>query len=118
MEAKMFRTFPLVALLGLAACAPTPESIQPAYVSAVPYQSWSCSQLGGEQGRLNYALATASNQQQTARQNDTAGVIFLKMPVGSMSGQAVTPEIARYKGEQRAVNDAMISNNCGGMQSG
>ena len=114
----MLRTLPFVALLGFAACAPTPESIQPDYVSDVPYQSWSCPQLSGEQGRLNYALAAASSQQQVARQNDTAGVIILKMPVGSLSGQAVTPQIARYKGEQRAVNNAMISNNCGAMQSG
>ena len=105
-----------VALLGVcavaAACAPTPESIQPAYVSEVPFQSWTCQQLGEEQLRLSSALATASGQQNTARSNDVAGVIFLGLPVGSMSGQSIAPQIARYKGEQEAVYKAMIRNQC------
>lgn len=106
-----------VLLLGLvAACAPTPESIQPAYVSEVPYQSWTCTQLGEELGRLQNALSTASTQQHTARSNDVAGVILLGLPVGSMSGQSIAPQIARYKGEQEAVNKAMIRNNCGEMK--
>lgn len=103
----------LLLLLGVAACAPTPESIQPAYVSEVPYQSWTCQQLGEELGRLSYALSTASSQQNTARSNDIAGVILLGLPVGSMSGQSIAPQIARYKGEQEAVNKAMIRNGCG-----
>ena len=97
----------------VAACAPTPESIQPAYVSEVPYQSWSCQQLGEELGRLHNALSTASTQQNTARSNDIVGVIFIGLPVGSMSGQSIAPQIARYKGEQEAVNKAMIRNSCG-----
>lgn len=106
-----------VLLLSLvAACAPTPESIQPAYVSEVPYQSWTCQQLGEELGRLQNALSTASTQQNTARSNDIAGVIFLGLPVGSMSGQSIAPQIARYKGEQEAVNKAMIRNSCGEMK--
>jgi len=103
-------------LVGVAACAPTPESIQPAYVSEVPYQSWTCQQLGEELGRLNNALSVASVQQHSARSNDVAGVIFLGLPVGSMSGQSIAPQIARYKGEQEAVNKAMIRNNCGEMK--
>jgi len=67
-------------LVGVAACAPTPESIQPAYVSEVPYQSWACQQLSGELGRLNNALSVASVQQHSARSNDVAGVIFLGLP--------------------------------------
>src|SRR4029078_4142409 len=107
------RLLPVVLLLAVAACAPTPESIQPAYVSEVPYQSWTCQQLGEELGRLNKALTTSSAQQNTARSNDVAGVILLGLPVGSMSGQSIAPQIARYKGEQDAVDNAMIRNNCG-----
>jgi hypothetical protein len=106
----------LLLLASVAGCAPTPESIQPAYVSEVPYQSWSCQQLGEELGRLHNALSTASTQQNSARSNDIAGVIFLGLPVGSMSGQSIAPQIARYKGEQEAVNEALIRNNCGEMK--
>lgn len=77
-----------------------------------PYQSWSCQQLGEETQRLNAALATASHQQSTARSNDIAGVILLGLPVASMSGQSIAPQIARYKGEQEAVNRAMRSKGC------
>ena len=110
------RKLTLVVLLVLAGCAPTPESIQPSYVSEVPYQAWTCTQLGEELGRLDAALTTASAQQNTARSNDIAGVIFLGLPVGSMSGQSIAPAIARYKGEKEAVNKAMIRNSCGEMQ--
>ena len=96
----------------LVACAPTPESIQPAYVSEVPFQAWRCLQLGEEQLRLGAALATAATQQNTARSNDTVGVLLLGLPVGSMSGQSIAPQIARYKGEQEAVHRAMIRNHC------
>jgi len=112
----MLRSIVLLPLVALAACAPTPESIQPAYVSEVPYQSWSCQQLGEELGRLSNALSTASGQQNTARSNDVVGVIFLGLPVGSMSGQSIAPQIARYKGEQEAVNKALIRNSCGEMR--
>ena len=109
----ILRVLWVVLLLAVAACAPTPESIQPAYVSEVPYQSWTCQQLGEELGRLNNALTTSSAQQNTARSNDVAGVILLGLPVVSMSGQSIAPQIARYKGEQEAVNRAMIRNSCG-----
>lgn len=103
----------IVATIGTApGCAPTPESIQPAHVSEVPYQSWTCQQLGEEQVRLSNALSTASTQQNTARSNDVAGVILLGLPVGSMSGQSIAPQIARYKGEQEAVQRASIRNHC------
>lgn len=103
----------IIVLAGAAsACAPTPESIQPAYVSEVPYQSWSCRQLSEETLRLHAALATASHQQSTARSNDIAGVILLGLPVASMSGQSIAPQIARYKGEQEAIVRAMRAKGC------
>lgn len=96
----------------LTACAPTPESIQAAYVSEVPYRTWSCDQLGEEAARLDQAMATASLQQNNARSNDTVGIIFLGLPVASMSGQSIAPQIALYKGQQEAVRRASIRNNC------
>ena len=112
MRSHLIAAASLAACAFVGACAPTPESIQPAYVSEVPYQSWTCLQLGEEQLRLNSALATAGVQQNTARSNDTVGVIFLGLPVGSMSGQSIAPQIARYKGEQEAIHRATIRNHC------
>jgi hypothetical protein len=94
------------------ACAPTPESIAPAYVSEVPYRSWTCDQLGEENARLQQALATSSQQQSNARSNDTVGIILIGLPVGSMSGQSIAPQIALYKGQVEAVHRASIRNSC------
>lgn len=107
-----------VHLIGTAAaliasgCAQSPESVQPAYSSEVPYMSWSCEQLGQEGANLSQALAQASKQQEDARTGDTVGVIFLGLPVSSMSGSNVAPEIARLKGEINAVRVVGIKKNC------
>lgn len=96
----------------LAACAPAPESIQAAYVSDLPYRGYSCDQLGEEGIRLQQALATASVAQSNARSNDTVGIILIGLPVGSMSGQSIAPQIALYKGQIEAVRTASLRNNC------
>jgi len=112
----MFRTtLPLTcaALCCLAACAKSPESIAPAYTSEIPYDSWTCKQLSDETIRINEALAAASVQQQNARTNDTVGVILIGLPVSSLSGDNIAPEIAQYKGQIDAIHRAMLHNNCG-----
>jgi hypothetical protein len=93
-------------------CAQAPEEVRPAYVSSVAYESWTCRQLGEEQARLQAALTAASSQQSQTRSNDVAGWVFLGMPVASMSGGNVAPEIANYKGQIEAVQQAMIRKNC------
>ncbi len=102
-----------VAAMLVAGCATSPENIQAQYVSHVPYMEWECSQLAAESIRTQQALATASVKQNETRSNDTAGVIFLGLPVSAMSGGNVAPEIARYKGEIEAINKAMTLKNCG-----
>src|SRR5882724_1225704 len=87
----------------LTGCAQSRESVQPAYASEVPYESWTCDQLGQEGANLSAALSQASKQQEDARTGDTVGVILLGLPVSSMSGSNVAPEIARLKGQINAV---------------
>lgn len=101
-----------VLLLVVAGCAKSPDSIQASYISEVGYLSWSCKQLGDETQRLAGALATASAQQERARSADIAGVILIGLPVSSLSGDNIAPEIARLKGEQEAVRKALISKSC------
>lgn len=108
----MKKTTTIAALAALSACAPTPESIQAAYVSDLPYRGYSCDQLGEEGVRLQQALATASVAQSNARTNDTVGIILIGMPVASMSGQSIAPQIALYKGQIEAVRTASLRNNC------
>jgi len=96
----------------LGACAKSPESIAPSYVSEVSYQAWSCPQLAEETLRLSSAYASAAQQQEKARTNDVVGVILIGLPVSSLSGDNIAPEIGRLKGEQEAVRKAMVIKNC------
>jgi len=100
------------AAIASSSCAKNPESIAPAYVSEVSYQGYSCSQLAQEQERLREAYTVAEAQQKKARSNDIAGVILIGLPVSSMSGDNIAPQIANLKGQQEAVRKSMISKNC------
>ena len=103
----------IVPIVFLTACAAKPESIQPAYVSPVTYDSWTCPQLAQESARVESALTTASKQQTDARTHDTVGVLLLGIPTGSMSGEAVAPEVARLKGSKEAIQQEMTLKSCG-----
>ena len=93
-------------------CAKAPESIAPSYVSEVGYLHWDCSQLAEEDARLHSALSQASIQQENARTNDTVGIILIGLPVSSLSGDNIAPEIARLKGEREAIRKASIRKVC------
>lgn len=103
----------LSSLAILTGCATKPESIMPAYVSDMGYMQYTCDQLAEEQSRLHSALASASDAQRRARSNDTVGVIFLGLPVSSLSGSNQASHIARLKGELEALQRAAIKLDCG-----
>ena len=98
-----------LAAITLAACAKKPESIAPAYVSGLNYKGLTCPQLREEYTRLSAAYTTAAEQQNNARTNDVVGVLFIGLPVSSLSGDNIAPEIARLKGEKNAVQQAMLT---------
>lgn len=106
------RSIAPVAPLAVTARAPAPGGVQEAYVSGVLCCSWTCEQLGEENVRLNQALAMPSVAQNSARMNDTVGIIRIGLPVGSMSGQSIAAQIALYKGQMEAVHRASIRNSC------
>ena len=87
-------------------------SIAPAYVSAVTYTTWSCKDLANESLRLSAALGTASTQQENARTNDTVGVLLIGLPVSSLSGDNIAPQIADLKGRVEAVHEASVEKHC------
>jgi basic membrane lipoprotein Med (substrate-binding protein (PBP1-ABC) superfamily) len=105
-------TLACIALLLVAGCAQKPDAIAPAYVTPTLYESFSCKQLAAEEERLNQAYMTASGQQEQARKNDIAGVILLGLPVSSLSGGNVAPQIANLKGQKDAVRATMIKKSC------
>lgn len=95
-----------------AACAKSPESIAPSYVSPMTYRIYECDQLGEESQRVEAALMQASAQQRQARSDDTVGVILLGLPVSSLSGGNVADQVAKLKGEQQTLRQVMIEKRC------
>ncbi len=109
----MYRVTVILAAAALVtACAATPESIAPAYVSDLQFQSLTCDQLVEETTRVEQALSQASAQQNRARSNDTWGVILLGLPVSSLSGGNVAEQIAQLKGYQVALAKQRNLKNC------
>ena len=103
----------LTALLALGGCAQSANSIMPQYVSDLPYKQLTCEQIAEERAQISGALTTASMQQEQARSNDVAGIIFVGLPLGSMSGQNVAPMISLYKGQQAALDRQLRLKSCG-----
>ena len=103
-----------VAAVTLSACAKSPESIGPEYISHLAYQGYSCPQIGEEHARLSQALSVASGQQENARTNDTVGVVLIGLPVSTLSGDNIAPQIARLKGEMQALEKSALLKNCKG----
>lgn len=96
----------------LSACATKPENITPQYVSTVQYNELTCPQLGVELARTEDALAVASGEQKKARSNDTLGVIFLGLPVSSLSGSNKAAYIGQLKGQIEAMSKVATLKNC------
>lgn len=106
-----------LAALFVAGCAKAPESIAPSYVSEIPYQSYSCTQLGQEKARLEQAYAVTAKAQEDARTGDAWGVFLLGMPTSSLSGGNVAAEVASLKGQMVAVDKTIITKNCATLPS-
>ena len=111
-----FRTVALASLLalGIAGCAASPETIQPAYASPMTYRNRTCEELNDEGRRLHAAYAAAAEQQEQAQVGDAIGLVLIGLPVVSMTGENATPEIRRIKGEHVALLQVAVERGCTG----
>lgn len=96
----------------LTACAATPDSIAPAYVSELGYRDLNCDQLILERQRVAAAYTRVEAQQNQARTNDVVGVLLIGLPVSSLSGQNVAAQVADLKGQRDALDRVMIARSC------
>ena len=102
----------LIPAILISGCAKSPDSIAPAYTSPTAYNGWSCQQLAEENVRVSHALATASAQQNNARTGDIVGVALIGMPVSTLSGDNIAPQIADLKGQRDALMRARLDRKC------
>ena len=102
----------LLGAMYLGSCATLPEKIAPADMNTAPYANWSCEQLSHESPQITATLAGASEAQRRCRNKDIAGILFIGLPVGSLTGCRKTEEIARLKGELQALQHAAVVIHC------
>jgi len=97
--------------LVLIGCAPRAADIAPAYVSPLKYMGddWTCEKLIMEATYVGEALIRVSGDQDNAANRDAWTVFLIGVPV---SGGGNKTEVARLKGEQEALRQALRDKDC------
>jgi hypothetical protein len=99
----------LAVLVMLSACAPYASNISPSPISSARYDGWNCNKLRAEQKFVEDSLVRVSADQDSAATTDIWMVILIGVPT---SGGGVKGEVARLKGEQIALHNAMLMAGC------
>jgi hypothetical protein len=90
-------------------CAPMAAEIEPAQISSVRYDDWSCAKIAKERAFVDEALPKISAQQDEASEKDALMVFLIGVPT---SGGGIKSEVARLKGEQEALRRAHRDKEC------
>ena len=96
----------------LAGCAKSPDQIVPVSVPGYEYEKMSCADLQIERSRNLEIVNVLSTNQERARSNDTLGVLFLGLPLASMSGADKEGEVAVAKGRALTIRSALDAKRC------
>jgi hypothetical protein len=99
-------------LLLLAGCAKMPKDIAPTAVSADPYMQMSCEGLAQERQAKQAELKRHEDIQTETSNRDKAWMTIVHVPVASMSGGDLEPQISRVKGQINAINQASQAKAC------
>ncbi|MGH7102925.1 MAG: hypothetical protein ACREFJ_11065 [Acetobacteraceae bacterium] len=98
----------------LAGCAPYAANITPAPISDARYDGWGCGKLIKERAFVDDALTRVSAQEDRDANHDAWMVLLIGVPT---SGGGVKGEVAELKGEQVALHEAMLDQDCLGSPS-
>src|SRR5262245_31268348 len=106
----------IVALL-LGGCASKSSEISAAYVSPIPYHSYTCAQLAMEAQAVSAKAAELSGVQDQKRTNDqiaTGVAIVVFWPAAFLVGGdgQVAAQLAQMKGQMNAIEQASIQKRC------
>jgi hypothetical protein len=110
--------FAMVVAALLGGCASKSSEITAAYVSPIPYQSYTCQQLGMEAQAISAKAAELSGAQDQKRTNDqiaTGVAIVVFWPAAFLVGGdgQVAAQLAQLKGQLNAIEQASIQKKCG-----
>ncbi|PWB82587.1 MAG: hypothetical protein C3F11_11060 [Methylocystaceae bacterium] len=103
----------LALAFGLGACAERTRDIPAAVVDPSPFIGPTCSQLVAARAARSRALIFSGLAQDQTSEDDATRTIGVPTPMGTIFGRDREAEIARLKGELRALNAQMSEMNCG-----
>lgn len=98
----MNRILAFTAIAALAACAQQPDAIAPAPMGNA-YAGTSCQDAVLTLSHERQALDALSARQRKAAAGDAFGVFLIGLPLSTISGSDVSPEIAASKGRIMAL---------------
>ena len=103
---------------GVTGCASNAKNIQPAYISPLQYDTYSCAQLREEAARIGGEAVRVAGVQDSNATKDavftTVGIIIAWPVLFALKGDGQTAsELARLKGQLDAIEQAGIRKNCG-----
>jgi hypothetical protein len=107
---------PLTALL-VSGCAKSASEVQPAYVSPIQYENYSCPQLAAEAQRVSRRASELSGVQDNKAEGDAVAtgvaiVVFWPAAFLVSGDDHTTAELARMKGEFETIEKVSIQKNC------
>jgi len=104
-----------LAALGPAACASSPEAVEPAYVAARPYVAMPCDAALEELDYIQDLEARLTAAQRAKRRGDALLVAsgLLVLPLLFIGGDdEQTYDLARVKGERQVLRAVVLSKEC------
>lgn len=102
----------LLAVFAGGCVATHPDSIKPASVSPIAYQSADCATLAAEDQRFAETLFRLEVEQKHARTGDLMGIVAIGVSPTGLGAQNNTAEIGRLKGEREAIATAKTAKGC------
>lgn len=103
----------VIAAVAAQGCATRASGVAPVAVAATDYSNMPCDTARERLVTTRAQVDALSRKQNNAALADTAGMLLLFVPVGSVFGGNVEGQLAQAKGEQAAI-ERHIVNNCGG----
>lgn len=100
--------FALIAAASVAACAQSPDAIQPVSLGNA-FAGVSCAQARQMLSQERAILASLSSAQNAAVAGDAIGVLLIGVPVSSLSGGDNAGDIAASKGKVLALETRLAS---------
>lgn len=113
MHRLMLISVPVFSALMIGACAKSPRAIEPADISHVRYQNYSCQQLATVYRQTNSRLSKAKDIQNRAHKTDVLGVMLVGLPVSRITGDNIAGDVATLKGRKLALETAATGRGCG-----